>query len=81
VPGARVPLYLAGARMEAHFPVSVITDGVGRNITCMSHLDGVDVGIVADADQLDDAWPLVDGMKHALDELHAAVVERSPAST
>jgi diacylglycerol O-acyltransferase / wax synthase len=73
VPGARMPLFLAGARMEAHYPVSVITDGVGLNITCMSYLDRIDVGIVADADQLDDAWPLMDGMQRALDELHEAV--------
>jgi diacylglycerol O-acyltransferase len=80
VPGGRVPLYLAGARMEAHYPVSVITDGVGLNITCMSYLDGVDVGIVADADQLDDAWPLMDAIERALEELHAAAVGRTPAS-
>jgi len=78
VPGSRVPLYLAGARMEAHFPVSVITDGVGLNITCMSYRDGVDVGIVADAEQLDDAWPLMDGLERALDELHDAVADLDP---
>jgi len=78
VPGSRVPLYLAGARMEAHYPVSVITDGVGLNITCMSYRDGVDVGIVADAEQLDDAWPLMDGLERALDELHDAVADVDP---
>ena len=78
VPGARLPLYLAGARMEAHYPVSVITDGVGLNITCMSYLDNVDVGIVADAEQLDDAWPLMDGLERALDELHDAVADLDP---
>ena len=78
VPGSRAPLYLAGARMEAHYPVSVITDGVGLNITCMSYRDGVNVGIVADAEQLDDAWPLIDGLERALDELHDAVADLDP---
>src|SRR4029078_7202600 len=41
VPGSRVPLYLAGARMEAHFPVSVITDGRGLDITFKSSPHGL----------------------------------------
>ncbi len=69
VPGPRVPLYCAGARLEANYPVSVISDGVGLNITVMSYLDHVDFGIVADRDQIDDAWPLMDGLERALDEL------------
>jgi len=36
VPGPQQPLYCAGARLEANFPVSVITDGMGLNITVMS---------------------------------------------
>ncbi len=39
VPGPPVPLYCAGARMLAHYPVSVVTDGVGLNITVMSYED------------------------------------------
>ena len=37
VPGPQFPLYLAGAQLEAHYPVSVITDGMGLNITVMSY--------------------------------------------
>ena len=33
VPGSQFPLYCAGARLEANYPVSVITDGMGLNIT------------------------------------------------
>ncbi len=33
VPGPQSPLYLAGARVVANYPVSVITDGLGLNIT------------------------------------------------
>jgi hypothetical protein len=60
VPGPSFPLYCAGARLEANFPVSVITDGVGLNITCMSYEDHIDFGIVVDRDMVDDAWPLMD---------------------
>ncbi|WP_205697958.1 wax ester/triacylglycerol synthase family O-acyltransferase [Conexibacter sp. SYSU D00693] len=72
VPGPPIPLYCAGARLEAHFPVSVITDGVGLNITCMSYRDHIDFGIVVDRDQLDDPWPLVDALEHALEDLEVA---------
>lgn len=81
VPGSRSPQYFAGAKLEAHHPVSVITDGVGLNVTCLSYRDRVDFGIVADRAQLDDAWPLMDGIAGALDEVDAAVLgPRAPAA-
>jgi WS/DGAT/MGAT family acyltransferase len=71
VPGPSVPLYCAGARMLACHPVSVITDGVGLNITVMSYLDRLDVGIVADHDAIEDAWSMMDSMRDALEDLVA----------
>ncbi len=85
VPGPPVPLYCAGARLEAQYPVSVITDGVGLNITVMSYRDKVDFGIVVDRDMVDEAWSFADSMSEALDDLKAAVLpkerekETSPA--
>jgi diacylglycerol O-acyltransferase / wax synthase len=78
VPGPRTPLYMAGALLEAQFPVSVITSGVGLNITCLSYRDHIDFGIVADREQMDDAWPLMTAIERALDEFHAAVVAPAP---
>jgi WS/DGAT/MGAT family acyltransferase len=81
VPGPREPLYIAGARLEANYPVSAIVDGVGLNMTIMSYRDKIDVGIVADKNQIPDAWPLMDAVRHALDELEEAVVPKpAPAS-
>ncbi len=73
VPGPRAPLYCAGAQLEAHYPVSVITDGVGLNITAMSYLDHIDFGIVADRNQLDDAWSLMDSVQASLEEVREAL--------
>ncbi len=70
VPGPPVPLYLAGAQLEANYPVSVIADGSGLNITVLSYLDRIDVGIVADRDQMPDVARLIDAMG---DELEALV--------
>ena len=79
VPGPRVPLYMAGAELVANYPVSVVTDGVGLNITCMSYRDHVDFGIVVDRDMVDDAWPLMDAVREALDEFEEIVGGRRTA--
>jgi diacylglycerol O-acyltransferase / wax synthase len=80
IPGPREALYCADARLEAAFPVSVIVDGVGLNITVLSYRDHVDVGIVADRDQVDDTWSMMDGISAALDELEEAVGQTAPAA-
>src|SRR4051794_15402976 len=54
VPGPQFPLYMAGAKLVANFPVSVITDGMGLNITVMSYMGHMDFGIIADRDQMPD---------------------------
>jgi WS/DGAT/MGAT family acyltransferase len=54
VPGPQFPLYLAGAKLTANYPVSVITDGMGLNITVMSYMGSLDFGLVADRDQMPD---------------------------
>jgi diacylglycerol O-acyltransferase len=66
-------LYCAGAQMQANFPVSVVIDGVGLNMTVMSYRDHMDFGIIADRDQVDDVWSLMDGTAAALDvKIHRA---------
>jgi diacylglycerol O-acyltransferase / wax synthase len=73
VPGPPMPLYCAGARLEGHYPVSAIADGVGLNITCMSYRDHIDFGIVVDRDMVDDAWPLMEAVEHALAEIDEVI--------
>jgi diacylglycerol O-acyltransferase len=81
VPGPPVPLYCAGAQLQAHYPVSVITDGVGLNITVMSYLDRIDFGVVVDRDMVDDAWTFIESMREALEELKEAVLPKKRART
>jgi WS/DGAT/MGAT family acyltransferase len=69
VPGPQFPLYMAGARLEAHHPISVITDGMGLNITVMSYCGHLDFGIVADREQMPDVWSLMGWLGEALEEL------------
>jgi diacylglycerol O-acyltransferase / wax synthase len=47
VPGPNVPVYMCGARMIAHYPVSVVTDGQGLNITLVGYLGQLHFGLVS----------------------------------
>jgi diacylglycerol O-acyltransferase len=69
VPGPQFPLYCAGARLVANYPVSVITDGMGLNITVMSYDGDLDFGLVADRDQMPDLWRMIGWLGDALEEL------------
>jgi WS/DGAT/MGAT family acyltransferase len=75
VPGPQFPLYCAGARIEANYPVSVITDGMGLNITVMSYCGHLDFALIADRDQMPDLWDLIGWLGDSLAEL-----ERSAAA-
>ena len=66
VPGPQFPLYLAGAKVTHTYPVSVITDGMGLNITVMSYRGSLDVGIVADRDQVPDVDTIIDQLRAEL---------------
>jgi diacylglycerol O-acyltransferase len=80
IPGSRDPQYLAGARLHAHYPLSAIFHGFGLNVTIVSYGDQVDWGVVADPDQVGDAWPLAEALAGAQRELLAAC-DRSLVAT
>jgi WS/DGAT/MGAT family acyltransferase len=69
VPGPQIPLYCAGARLDANYPVSVITDGMGLNMTVMSYCGHLDFGLVADRDQIPDLWKIIEWLRDSLEEL------------
>jgi diacylglycerol O-acyltransferase len=80
VPGPRTPMFCAGARLESNYPVSVVVDGVGLNITVMSYRDHLDFGIITDRDAIDDPWPILQGHAEALQELEEVVLGRDRES-
>jgi WS/DGAT/MGAT family acyltransferase len=73
VPGPRQPLYLGGAVMEHFYPVSLVADGLGLNLTVQSYLDNLDFGLISCRELVPDLWNLVDHLAEALDELLRAV--------
>ncbi|HMQ24451.1 MAG TPA: wax ester/triacylglycerol synthase family O-acyltransferase [Acidimicrobiales bacterium] len=72
VPGPPFPLYSAGARLVANYPVGPIFDGAGLNMTVMSYQESLDFGLLACPDVLPDVWTLADGLTDALAELTKA---------
>jgi diacylglycerol O-acyltransferase / wax synthase len=73
VPGSPFPVYAAGAQQIASYPVSVIHDGVGLNITVFSYQDRVDFGLVADRELIPDLDRMTESLAEALAELSDAV--------
>lgn len=78
VPGSPTPLYIAGAKQEALYPLSAIMDGAALNLTVMSYRGGLDFGLVADRGVTDDLWPLADALGRAQAELLALLPAPTP---
>jgi hypothetical protein len=55
--------------MIATYPVPVITDGAGLNITLASYNGQVHFGALACRKAVDDLWPLVAAIDHSVSEL------------
>jgi len=69
VPGPQVPLYLAGAELQAYYPVSAIFDGQGLNITVMSYRGTMYFGLVACRELVPDLEVLTAHLRAELDDL------------
>ncbi|MDQ1537831.1 MAG: diacylglycerol O-acyltransferase / wax synthase [Actinomycetota bacterium] len=79
VPGPDVPLYLAGAELQAYYPVSAIFDGQGLNITVMSYRGTMFFGLVACRELVPDLDVLAEYLRAELDEMLAVVANRPVA--
>jgi diacylglycerol O-acyltransferase len=75
VPGPPVPLYLAGAKVLHYFPVSIVTHGLGLNITATSYAGSLDFGLIA----CRDAAPKLEGLAAGLARALKILVKKIPA--
>jgi WS/DGAT/MGAT family acyltransferase len=71
VPGPSVPLYLAGARLLASYPASVLVHGLALNITVRLQAGALDFGIVADAQAVPEPQEFAQALAAAWDDLLA----------
>ena len=78
VRGSNKPMYVAGARMETMYPMSIITSGMGINFTCVSYVDQVDVGVALEPNLVPEPWEIIDGMVSALADYVKLAVKVKP---
>ncbi len=69
VPGPNFPLYGAGARMVAMYPLGPVVEGVGLNITVMSYMGKMFFGILGCKELVPSMEVLVQGIQDSLAEL------------
>jgi diacylglycerol O-acyltransferase len=79
VPGPNVPVYLCGAKLLAHYPVSVITDGQGLNITLVGYLGQLHFGLLACRELVPDIETLADYLADELELLLKAADAHVPS--
>jgi diacylglycerol O-acyltransferase len=77
VPGPNVPVYLCGAKLLAHYPVSVVTDGQGLNITLVGYLGQLHFGLVACRELVPDIETLASYLVDELELLLKAADQRT----
>jgi len=68
VPGAPVPVFLAGGRMEAHIAFGPLS-GAATNITLVSYLDDLHIGVNSDAAAIPDHEVFVECLQEGFDEI------------
>lgn len=72
VPGPPIPVFCAGAKVLAMYPVSIPVHGIALNITVQSYLDKLDFGITADRKAVPDADRMADLLVSSMMELKSA---------
>ena len=74
IPAPQVPLYLAGAPLEASYPAMNLKEDCGLSLACTSASGTMAFGLTADWDPVPDLEILARGIEAAIDELAAAGV-------
>ncbi|MCB1027815.1 MAG: wax ester/triacylglycerol synthase family O-acyltransferase [Microthrixaceae bacterium] len=81
VPGPPFPLYIAGAQLVGMYPFGPLIEGSGLNITVLSNMGNMDVGVIACPDVAPDVDEVSDGFVAAVEVLRqAAVAEQAKGS-
>jgi hypothetical protein len=72
VMGPPVPLYFGGARVDAIFPMGPVGEGLGLNITVLSNMGRLDVGILACTEAVAEPFELAEAFERAAGEFVVA---------
>jgi WS/DGAT/MGAT family acyltransferase len=74
--GPPVPLYFGGARVDAVYPMGPVGEGMGLNITVLSNMGRVDVGVLACRERVREPWEIAEGFSSAVAALLTLVEAR-----
>jgi diacylglycerol O-acyltransferase / wax synthase len=74
VPGSRVPLYFAGAKMVGMYGLGPIFDSMGVINTIYSYVDTIAISFTADRDMMPDPAAYADGLRQSFEELKGAAI-------
>jgi diacylglycerol O-acyltransferase len=74
--GPPIPLYFGGARVEAVYPMGPIGEGMGVNITVLSNMGRLDVGVLTCREIVPDPSEITAGFASAIDALLRAAEKR-----
>ena len=77
VPGPQVPLYVLGRELQDCFPVGFLPPDQALFIAIMSYNGGMNFGLLADFDSMDDIDVVAKGIEDSLAELLEAAASRS----
>jgi diacylglycerol O-acyltransferase len=69
VPAPQVPLYVAGAPLEANYPAMNLKEDCGLSVACTSAAGTMAFGFTADWDRVPDIGVLARGVERAIDDL------------
>jgi WS/DGAT/MGAT family acyltransferase len=69
VPGPQIPLYVLGRELEDVFPVAFLPEDHALAIAIMSYNGGIDFGLLADYDSMDDVEIISTAINESLGEL------------
>ena len=69
VPGPQIPLYVLGRELEDVFPVAFLPEHHALAVAIMSYNGGIDFGLLADYDAMDDVGVIAEGIESAIAEL------------
>src|SRR5207237_6470334 len=72
VPGPPFPLYFAGAKLVSLFPMGPVMEGAGLNITVISYMDDIDIGLMVARESVPDVWDMAADIEESLAELKKA---------
>jgi WS/DGAT/MGAT family acyltransferase len=72
VPGPPFPLYFAGSKLVSLFPMGPVFEGAGLNITVISYMDDIDIGLMVARESVPDVWDMAADIEESLAELKKA---------